>query len=51
MAVPYNFQPTTIFIDEAGLYKLLSNSRKDLAKQFRDDVFGKILPNIRKTGK
>lgn len=51
MAVPYNFQPTTIFIDEAGLYKLLSNSRKDIAKQFRDDVFGKILSNIRKTGK
>ncbi len=51
MGTPHNFQPSTIFIDESGLYKLLSNSRKDLAKQFRDDVFGKILPNIRKTGK
>ncbi len=40
----------TIFIDEAGLYKLLTNSTKELAKKFRDEVFGKILPTIRKTG-
>ncbi len=32
MAVPLNFQKTTIFIDEAGLYKLLTNSTKELAK-------------------
>jgi prophage antirepressor-like protein len=50
MAVPYNFQPSTIFIDEAGLYKLLTNSTKELAKKFRDEVFSKILPTIRKTG-
>ena len=50
MAVPSNFQLTTIFIDEAGLYKLLTNSTKELAKKFRDEVFSNILPTIRKTG-
>ena len=47
---PLNFQTTTIFIDEAGLYKLLTNSTKELAKKFRDEVFSNILPTIRKTG-
>ena len=51
MAVPLNFQPSTIFIDESGLYKLLTNSKKELAQKFRDDVFSNILPSIRKTGK
>jgi hypothetical protein len=41
----------TIFIDESGLYKLLTNSKKELAQKFRDDVFSNILPTIRKTGK
>lgn len=50
MAVPHNFQPSTIFIDEAGLYKLLSNSKKEMAQQFRDEIFTNILPSIRKTG-
>jgi len=40
----------TIFIDEAGLYKLLTNSTKELAKKFRDEIFGNILPNIRQYG-
>ncbi len=46
-----NLQPNAIFIDESGLYKLLTNSKKDLAQKFRDDVFSNILPSIRKTGK
>jgi prophage antirepressor-like protein len=50
MAVPHNFQPSTIFIDEPGLYKLLSNSKKDIAIKFRDELFSNILPSIRKTG-
>ncbi len=41
----------TIFIDESGLYKLLTNSKKQLAQKFRDDIFSNILPSIRKTGK
>jgi len=48
---PPNFQSKSIFIDEAGLYKLLTNSKKDLAKKFKDEIFTNILPNIRKTGK
>jgi prophage antirepressor-like protein len=40
----------TIFIDEAGLYKLLSNSKKEMAEKFRDEIFINILPSIRKTG-
>lgn len=31
-------------------YKLLTNSTKELAKKFRDEVFSNILPTIRKTG-
>jgi hypothetical protein len=33
------------------VWKLLTNSKKDLAQKFRDDVFSNILPTIRKTGK
>ena len=47
---PSNAQPSALFIDEAGLYKLLTNSTKELAKKFRDEVFSNILPSIRKTG-
>ncbi len=47
---PLNAQPKALFIDEAGLYKLLTNSTKELAKKFRDEVFSNILPTIRKTG-
>jgi prophage antirepressor-like protein len=42
--------PSTRFINESGLYILLSNSRKDLAKKFRNELFANIIPQIRKTG-
>ncbi len=32
------------------MYKLLSNSKKDIAIKFRDEIFTNILPSIRKTG-
>ena len=48
---PLNLQPNAFFIDEAGLYKLLTNSKKELAQKFRDEVFTNILPSIRKSGK
>ena len=32
---PLNAQPDSIFLNESGLYQLLSNSKKDIAKQFR----------------
>ena len=42
--------PSTRFINEAGLYILLSNSKKNLAKDFRNELFANIIPQIRKTG-
>ena len=45
-----NIHKYTIFIDESGLYNLLSNSKKDLAEKFKDEIFTNILPSIRKTG-
>ena len=48
--LPPNFQLTTRFINETGLYILLSNSKKKLAKDFKDELFANIIPQIRKTG-
>jgi len=50
IALPSNMQPNSLFINESGLYQLLSYSRKELAKKFRDELFTTILPSIRKTG-
>ena len=48
-AMTLNSQPNTIFVNESGLYQLLSNSRKPIASKFRDELFINILPSIRKT--
>ena len=50
MTIPSNTQPVTLFVNEPGLYQLLSNSYKSMAVQFRNDLFTNILPTIRKTG-
>ena len=47
---PINFQRKSLFINESGLYQLLSNSKKPIATKFRDELFTGILPSIRKTG-
>jgi prophage antirepressor-like protein len=47
---PLNAQPNAIFINESGLYQVLSNSTKLIASRFRDELFTNILPTIRKTG-
>ena len=39
-----------IFIDEAGFYELVFKSRLPAAKMFREWVFTKVLPSIRKYG-
>jgi prophage antirepressor-like protein len=44
-------QPNKKFINESGLYELLSISRKPLAKIFMNEYFTKIMPQIRETGK
>jgi prophage antirepressor-like protein len=48
--VPSNFQKNTIFINESGLYEVLSISTKPLAKIFMNKYFQEIMPKIRKTG-
>ena len=40
----------TYFIDEAGFYELVFKSRLPAAKMFREWVFTKVLPSIRKYG-
>ena len=40
----------TYFIDEAGFYELVFKSRLPAAKMFREWVFDKVLPSIRKYG-
>jgi prophage antirepressor-like protein len=42
--------PQQIFINESGLYEVLSFSKKDLARQFMDKYFKEIMPKIRRTG-
>ena len=49
--VPLDVQPHKKFINESGLYELLSISTKPLAKIFMDKYFKDIMPSIRKTGK
>ena len=39
-----------IFLDEAGFYELVFKSRLPAAKMFREWVFTKVLPSIRKYG-
>jgi prophage antirepressor-like protein len=43
-------KPNKKFINESGLYELLSISTKPLAKVFMDEYFTNIMPQIRKTG-
>ena len=40
----------TYFIDEAGFYELVFKSRLPSAKIFREWVFSKVLPSLRKYG-
>ena len=39
-----------LFVDEAGFYKLVFKSRLSRARIFREWVFTKVLPSIRKYG-
>ncbi len=51
IGVPLNFQQNTNFINEAGLYQLLTKSAKPIAKAFMNKYLNEIMPTIRKTGK
>jgi prophage antirepressor-like protein len=48
--VPLNFQNNTLFINESGLYEVLSKSTKPIAKIFMNKYFMDIMPQIRKSG-
>lgn len=48
--IPLNFSKNTIFISEAGLYQLLATGTTEKSKMIRNDLFGKIIQQIRKTG-
>jgi prophage antirepressor-like protein len=45
-----NIKHNVIFINESGLYEVLTLSTKPLAKIFRDKYFKEIMPEIRKSG-
>jgi prophage antirepressor-like protein len=49
--IPCNFQKNTKFINESGLYEVLTKSAKPLAKTFLTKYLTEIMPQIRKTGK
>jgi prophage antirepressor-like protein len=46
----YTIQPHKKFINESGLYELLSISTKPLARIFMDKYFTDIMPKIRQSG-
>ena len=48
---PKNMQPMYVFINEPGLYEVLSVSTKPLAKLFMKKYYTEIMPSIRKYGK
>ena len=47
---PPNIQSNTIFLNEAGLYQLIFNSKLPVAHHFKQWIFNDVLPSIRKTG-
>ena len=44
-------KPNETFINESGIYLLLSKSSKEVAKQLSEKLFVEVLPELRKTGK
>ena len=48
---PLNFQKNTYFVNEFGLYEILTKSTKPIAKLFLNKYLTEIMPQIRKTGK
>ena len=46
-----NFQGSMLYLNESGLYSLISGSKLESAKAFKRWVTKDVLPSIRKTGK
>lgn len=50
--IKHDYQkPNEKYINEAGMYQLLNKSSKKIAAQLSNELFTKVLPEIRKTGK
>lgn len=49
VSLPPNYQSTTLYINESGLYQLIFASKLDVAQQFQKWVF-EVLQSIRQTG-
>ena len=45
-----NFQFLIKMTDESGIYMILNKSRKNLAQQYKDELFTNILPILRENG-
>jgi prophage antirepressor-like protein len=43
-------QQTMIIVGEAGVYRLITRSRKRIAKEFQRWIFHSVLPEIRRNG-
>ncbi len=48
--ISFSVQPHSILINEMGVYELIFSSKMEKAQEFKDWVFGEVLPCIRKTG-
>jgi prophage antirepressor-like protein len=47
---PKNVQPHMKMTDETGIYMILTKSKKQLAKKFRDSLYQDIIPKLREQG-
>ena len=47
----FNFQGSTLYLNESGLYSLIFGSKLESAKAFKRWVTNDVLPSIRKTGR
>lgn len=47
----HDIQHHSIFINEAGLYEMMINSKKEKAKKFKRWITSEVIPTIRKTSK
>ena len=46
----HNFQSTTLYLTEGGLFQLIFSSKMEMAQNFQRWVFNEVLPSIKRTG-
>jgi prophage antirepressor-like protein len=47
---PKNLQPHMKMTNETGIYMILTKSKKEIAKKFRDSLYQDIIPKLRENG-